>query len=728
MIQRKVTEENSHVFSEREPRESAAAKLSYQSVLWFMGAVTLGWAMWVPIEMALYSNVGFEEFDDALHLMAASRSLESDTFYHQFPWEWHTRPLFWLVEGDIAHFRTLGGVVLFVVSFSLGWTVVRFGQNIAKNPDSSTVQLLLRALVAFSTGIASFGYYAGMLRSPSYNWVSLVGLVVGLAGLFYLLSVPKSSTSHSSHRFSWFVSVVAFAFALAFALPAKPSTSVFLYLASAIVLSFWRGWVVAWRWMAHVGVAFAGTVLLAMLTTFWPWEALRVIVNAFFFDRGSDATFLTGCSLDNSVGFRRAAETLACVPETFFTNLAEQPIYQLVIFSALLSLVALYRSSCKGWTWVGLVAPIGFMILGVLVAAMPSFPDGSYSAAQRWVLNEHVTGLILVWLGALLSGAGRTSAPWSRSLLPLASAPVLFTLWGFRLDLIPQIWMIFAAWFSFACLLFLLRPKAIVGMLGLLAGNRNGWVPDQKLFDAPFWSSSIAVLGSFVIGFGSSLGAYRLAPLGTVLIASAIFVLVVTTRRKWERVTTVSVAAACVVGLSVLTLLDGHRNPWGQPSLTTQHSPTTVFPESAPILLDSTRSESFAELSVAARDFGWEQGQAIISYSRWGFVVPFVLGAEVVPTLTLAMNWDLSVAGQNFRAAADADFPYDSAWVVVSSDEFYPGKDDAYRQMEMIRLGENFTGLSFPSDYNQVASSGGYSLWKPAEFRGTSMQGHDSAG
>ena len=86
---------------------------------WRLGISLLALAvMWVVLGRVIASDRGLDLGDESLYLVAADPpNLQAAWAY---PFGWSTRPFFWIVGYDIAAFRTLGAVLLFVVSGVLG--------------------------------------------------------------------------------------------------------------------------------------------------------------------------------------------------------------------------------------------------------------------------------------------------------------------------------------------------------------------------------------------------------------------------------------------------------------------------------------------------------------------------------------------------------------------------------------------------------------------------------
>ena len=148
-------------------------RLSFTSI----ASVAVLVVLWWLLNRVLASSRGLDLSDEGLYLLAADPPSPSASW--GFPSGWHTHPLFALVGYDIASFRTLGAVVLFVAFAWLGWASVRV-VTAARELTTTQRQFLLFTGVLVG-GLGSLFYYAPMLRTPSYNWLNLVGIAISAA-------------------------------------------------------------------------------------------------------------------------------------------------------------------------------------------------------------------------------------------------------------------------------------------------------------------------------------------------------------------------------------------------------------------------------------------------------------------------------------------------------------------------------------------------------------------
>jgi hypothetical protein len=80
--------------------------------------------IWIIVKQLLASDRGLDLTDEGLYLLDANPP--SNTAAWGFPWGWHTGPFFQIVNYNISSFRTLGGVLLVLLSGYLGLIIINY--------------------------------------------------------------------------------------------------------------------------------------------------------------------------------------------------------------------------------------------------------------------------------------------------------------------------------------------------------------------------------------------------------------------------------------------------------------------------------------------------------------------------------------------------------------------------------------------------------------------------
>jgi hypothetical protein len=245
-------------------------------------------ALWWVLSVLLSSDRGLDITDEGLYLMAADPpSLDSQW---GFPWGWHTGPLLRFVGYDLASFRTLGAVILVLAGGWLGWSAVRCAGQLhvaLGQPVRWTWGFAVCGAVVGAIG--SLLYYHGLLRTPSYNWVNLVGILLTAAALASLVEVLSRQTSRSASLRAYALCLVA-GLGLFVTLPVKPSTFPLVLAAGVALIGLTIGWGPALRASLTIVTTVLGLVALAVLTGLWPRNFVEVLARALEAPKGFDQT------------------------------------------------------------------------------------------------------------------------------------------------------------------------------------------------------------------------------------------------------------------------------------------------------------------------------------------------------------------------------------------------------------------------------------------------------
>ena len=254
-------------------RERTIVRIGAVVVAALLGLVVL----WIALGLALKVTRGLDLTDEGLYLLAADPPNSSAAW--GFPFGWHTHPLYALVGYDIASFRTLGALILVLASGWLGWLLARTVR--AEGPASAKAEgRLLPAVTAALAGLASLLYYVSMLRTPSYNWLCLVGITLAAAGLMLGVRAARKDSPQGTWRRQLVPAAVA-SLALFITLPAKPSVLPMVLLLGLLLLLVLVDWSTAWRWLVWAVAFLPVWVVLAVGTTLWPRDFASVLKRAF---------------------------------------------------------------------------------------------------------------------------------------------------------------------------------------------------------------------------------------------------------------------------------------------------------------------------------------------------------------------------------------------------------------------------------------------------------------
>lgn len=142
----------------------------------------------------------------------------------------YLHPLFRLAGYDVATFRALGIIVLSVAALVLSYGLRRaLAGNLTAAPGLRLAELLTRICLDIALVAGAVTYYSLFLLTPSYNWLTLVGVLVCGAGVLALLGPERGS--------QWdLVDPAIVAFGSFLALMGRPTAGVGLWVVSVGVV------------------------------------------------------------------------------------------------------------------------------------------------------------------------------------------------------------------------------------------------------------------------------------------------------------------------------------------------------------------------------------------------------------------------------------------------------------------------------------------------------------
>lgn len=346
-------------------------------------------ALWMALGRILGTDRGLDLSDEGLHLLGAEPpSLEAAW---GFPSGWHTRPIFALVGHDIAAFRTLGALLLVVSSAWLGWVAARAVTRAATGGPRTIAAFAVLAAVVGAVG--SLLFYAPMLRTPSYNWLNLVGLTISVATSLSVVMAGRSR-SLGGRRLSTAILAGVSSVALFLTFPAKPTTLPMVLVLTSVLVLVAVGWRIAGWWVLWNVVLLPLWVAAVVVLRVWPTDFLSVYRLALQMPV-PDPLQTTSSAVRAAVLLPRdVAAGLAAAPDI--------PIVTLLVGVAFL-LAAVIAG--RRWLVVRLVG-LGLSLLAALAMAGAPLPFLRPGGEAFGVASSAVTtGCLVVLAVALLAGA-----------------------------------------------------------------------------------------------------------------------------------------------------------------------------------------------------------------------------------------------------------------------------------------------------------------------------------
>ncbi len=338
-------------------------------------------ALWWFVAWVFSSDRGLGFRDEGLYLLAADPP--SPTARWVTPFGWHTAPFFTLVGHDVAHLRTFAVCVLVAVGALLGWTIGRRVTDDATDVHSRTMRLGLAAVGAFGAPLLT----SGLLRTPGYNWVNLVGLMLAVAGAAQAAMLHDERTWWRSPRAHLAAAVLTLG--VWFTVPAKPSSAPLFMLAAACFLApvmRRRTWS-----FASIAVAWGlGWTVLGVVIGWWPTNFLSVLQQSARFPPLDRNQTIPGAFLD-----------VLRTPKVAWKDLLllRPAAVALMIVAAVIALVARRRADSGR---VLRVAPLVIAMVAAVGTAVPWPIVGEPNPPVRFDWYGTTNAGVLLSVGALL--------------------------------------------------------------------------------------------------------------------------------------------------------------------------------------------------------------------------------------------------------------------------------------------------------------------------------------
>jgi hypothetical protein len=633
--------------------------------------------LWVALAAILATDRGLDLTDEGLYLLSADAPNRSAAWL--FPWGWHTGPLFSLVGYDIAAFRTLGAVILVLAGGCLGWVAVRaavaFGAGGETAVDGRPVHgqaarggYALPAIGLIVGALGTLLYYASLLRTPSYNWLNLAGILIAATGL---VELSRRYRTHGGgmDRGTFAVAAVS-ALGVFLTIPAKPSTAVFLLAAGGCLLLATVGPRAALRLSGLVAALVIAWLAVALVVGAWPLDFPRVFIRA---------VETPTLAAEQSVG--GALRNILATP------------------GVIINVFAKLRT--------GAVAAIGLGFVALAAAIALRAGSGSVDTANdgrrrlRAVLVAFGLSVVVVAALVIVAVPFPIVGRLARSGAAVSGGAVSRTLFA------P---LVLAG-------LFILGGALAAGIA--LAGRR---IASRRVLALVLF---LAVL-PFFFGFGSSNGMFRQAAWAAgILFIAALVPLVgairVPTgpdergRRAWLALPMLVVIATGATAWA--TLADSRALPYRIAPIETQTVRTIVSERGAVLDLDPDLSALVTSLRSQAAAGGFEPGTPLVGIVwRWSATVPYVLGAGVPDPLAITLfGWPGTQDMLQYNLDHGLDgFPIGDAWVLAGPTAGLGASALGSIDAAISSLNEA-TGRSFPTDYRCVMNAAGIELWRPLD-------------
>ncbi len=202
--------------------------LKYINKLFFF--IILGTFLYILFFLLSNTSRGFDITDDSYYILAAQS--QSDIFSTLLHDGYYTGMLYSLSGDNLSYFRMIGILVLITIS---GWFAIELHRYISTKYNFS-INKFDKFLFIVPIMLGSLSYYTLWLITPSYNWLSLFGVILVILSLIRVIN-------NKVLNYERYVTLdyILLSFSLSLAFMAKPTTALSLVFISVLfVLYEWK--------------------------------------------------------------------------------------------------------------------------------------------------------------------------------------------------------------------------------------------------------------------------------------------------------------------------------------------------------------------------------------------------------------------------------------------------------------------------------------------------------
>jgi hypothetical protein len=679
-----------------------------------IGPVLLAALLWFALGALLATDRGLDLTDEGLYLLDSDPPAPGATW--ATPYGWITAPLFRSVNQSIADARTAAAVILALSGLLLARLAVSMASELMPNGRPQTRHDRVgNFLLTAALGASGLMYvtYIGFLRTPSYNWVNLVGIILTLSGVLRACRPPGNSSLPQSSSLHLGLSATLIAAGSFVALHAKPTTPLVLAGAAFPLLGRRLGSKGRIRLLFLTSILGSVFVVAASITPFWPDEFLAVLGRVVALP-----------PVTPNQGLTRAIALLAIAPiEIFRRALISQPHWLVGPSLAAVVLHQISRRPVIHRKWLQVVGVLlmvpaaAFVLMPDMVVTfvhagalgplsdvvMPgrlNWPPDGYLTRSRPLLR--IVGWLLaacsiaalrpriddfalkVSVIALLSLLGAHAL----GLLPLLRVPRAGLIVG-ALDL-AMAWFVWERWF----------PRRIDNTENLIPAKQSHAL-SERTFVLLFILSGV---GAYALGHDT--GPVNAMPGAAAVVLVALAFLVRSSANYHPGAALI--LSLTIIGATSVGITQARSAPYRGAPIAEQTVQVEVGRHGSLLRLDPPLADYLTEFRQAAEAAGWVPGQQMYGlHVTWSSTLPFFLGAEVPPSIMPTLP---GAPGGIDRLAFDLDRQdlagWSQAWLLLP--DFSLAAEDGIESHELeavrlaIRLFTAKVGTEWPADYELV--------------------------
>lgn len=202
--------------------------LKYTNKLFFL--IILGIFSYVLFFLLSNTSRGFDITDDSYYILSAQS--QSDIFSTLLHEGYYTGILYFLSGYNLSYFRMIGILVLISVS---GWFAIELHKYISTKCNFE-INKFDKFLFIVPIMLGSLAYYTLWLITPSYNWLSLLSVILVILSLIRVIN-------NKELNYEKYITLdyILLSFSLSLAFMAKPTTALVLSFISVLfVLYEWK--------------------------------------------------------------------------------------------------------------------------------------------------------------------------------------------------------------------------------------------------------------------------------------------------------------------------------------------------------------------------------------------------------------------------------------------------------------------------------------------------------
>lgn len=646
-------------------------------ISYFILIVFLTPILWIATSKLIMADKGIDLTDEGLYILGAANA--SSAF--GTPWNWHIAPLFNLVNKDIADFRTLGAMLIFLSSFSVGAIIFLEPLHLQKKFSKIKIvkSIAVGALLAL---FSSFYFYSGMQRAPGYNWLAILGLLVTCNGFLLTLTVSYARMLDAEPRnLLCLISKVMTGLGLLVSLPARPALPLLLIALMFLVYLRTFGFTSTRKWFISAFKVYTIMVVIAIFIGLWPVSFLNNFIEGF-----NLPAFIYN---QTPIG---ALIYLAKTPDIFLGEIVSLSVMTklvlwIAVFIVLFSLL---------WKTTQAILLLGLTIWCFGVSLLVGWPwvnsaDSINLGAASSILT---TGSILLSIGILAYTRLSILNQSAEHLVKKNSNKVQNKYQATKSSPNPN---------SFN-------------------NNIHGRECDKLSASYRLAKAKLTFLAiaPFLPGFGASAGIYRQAGLtaGLIVIASLHFFNASLKKFELRQMTSVYfLIGAVIINYSLAAKISGERSPFAQESLVEATYRLSMPGESGGYLYVSPAVGSELDLlkSTATKN-GWKSNSKLLDVTWcWHPFIPYFLSAQTPKTLILGTTCDpgsLAALKYTLSNAYSSGFT-EGSWLLLSTESAVKraNADEEYSTVKSTL--EIIIKKRVESDYIKIAETENYILFAP---------------